>query len=118
VLVAAKRGVIKIGIGNLGAGIMAVPLALIFANRALRGAGPLTRAEGLSLVGFATIAVVDVSGLLRAETARVWLFLQPFLVIPAALVLARWRTSDRAAFFALQWLIVVVLEARMAFVIP
>jgi hypothetical protein len=102
----------------LGAGIMAVPLALIFTGRTLRRAGPLTRAEGLSLLGFATIAVVDVSGLLRAETARVWLFLQPFLVIPAALVLARWKTSDRAAFFALQWLIVVVLKAKMAFVIP
>lgn len=102
----------------LGAGIMAVPLALIFAARTLRSAGPLTRAEGLSLLGFATIAVVDVSGLLRAETARVWLFLQPFLVIPAALVLTRWRTSDRAVFFALQWLIVVVLKAKMAFVVP
>lgn len=102
----------------LGAGIMAAPLALIFAGRTLRSVGPLTRAEGLSLLGFATIAVVDVSGLLRAETARVWLFLQPFIVIPAALVLARWRTSDRAAFFALQWLIVVVLKTKMAFVIP
>jgi hypothetical protein len=102
----------------LGAGIMAVPLALIFAYRALRRAGPLTRAEGLTLLGLATIAVVDVSGLLRAETARVWLFLQPFLVIPAALVLTRWRTSDRAVFFALQWLIVVVLKAKMAFVVP
>ena len=102
----------------LGAGIMAVPLALIFAYRTARSVGPLTRAEELSLIGFATIAVVDVSGLLRAETARVWLFLQPFLVIPAALVLARWKPTDRAAFFALQWLIVVVLKAKMAFVIP
>ena len=31
----------------------------------------------LAWLGVATILLIDVSGLLRAETARVWLFLQP-----------------------------------------
>ena len=72
----------------------------------------------LAWLGVATILLIDVSGLLRAETARVWLFLQPFVVAPAALALSRVGRAQRATVFVLQWLILVVLVARVPFIEP
>jgi len=72
----------------------------------------------LTLIGLATILTVDISGLLRGETARVWLFLQPLIVIPVAIELARIRLSWRLALFAMQWWILVLVKAKMSFIEP
>ncbi len=100
----------------LGAGIMAVPLAFFHLRDGLKEFRWDRQEVVLSLVGILTILAVDLTGLLRAETARVWLFLQPFLVLPAALELARSPRVMKYGFFALQWLIVVALKSRMAFI--
>jgi len=59
---------------------------------------------------------VDLSGLLRAESARTWLFLQPLLNVPTALELSRANLPWRLSIFAIQWWIVVCLKAKMTFI--
>lgn len=97
----------------LGAGIIALPI-LWFYLRKLRGEA----GTALTLIGLATVLTVDLSGMLRGEAARVWLFLQPFLIVPVAIELARARWPWRLSIFTLQWWILVCLKSKMSFVEP
>lgn len=102
----------------LGAGILALPLLIFGLCRDLKDFDPARKDVALTWIGLATILTVDLTGLLRGEAARVWLFLQPLLVVPAALELYRFRWRWRIAIFSMQWLIVVCLKARMFFIMP
>jgi len=99
----------------LGAGMLAAPLLLLFVLR-IRTLDP--RQKALSLSALATILIVDLSGLLRAETARVWIFLLPFAIVPAALELMRFDPRRRALLFALQGGILLTLAVRLSFINP
>lgn len=44
---------------------------------------------------FATPLIVALTGLLRAETSRVWIFLMPFVALPAAIELVTWTRTQR-----------------------
>lgn len=102
----------------MGAGILALPLVIAYLYRVSREFD-LTRQDiALSILGLATILTVDLTGVLRGEAARVWLFLQPLLIVPAALELSRFRGRWRTALFAMQWLILVCLKAKMLFIRP
>ncbi len=68
------------------------------------------------MIGLVVVGIVDLSGLLRAETARVWLFLQPLLLLPAGLTLARLPAGGREGLIGLQWIILVVIKAKMQFI--
>lgn len=68
-----------------------------------------------ALAGLATILVVDLSGLLRAEVARVWLFLQPFVVVLVGCELSRWTIDRRNLFLMTVLFAAVVLRTRMLF---
>jgi hypothetical protein len=59
---------------------------------------------------------VAVIGLLATETARVWIFMFPVVLVPAGLELRSWRTSERMAVMGCLWLITVVLSQNMVFV--
>jgi len=100
----------------LAAGIIAAPILWFHLRRQLKGreAG----AAALTWIGVATVLTVDLSGLLRGETARVWLFLQPLLVVPVAIELARLRWNWRLAMFTMQWWLLVAIKAKMSFVEP
>jgi len=97
----------------LAAGVIALPILILHLRRTwIEKPASLV----LTLSGLATILTVALSGLLRAETARLWLFLQPLLVVPVALELSGLDRRWRIALFALQWWIVVCLKAKMVFV--
>lgn len=103
----------------LSAGVLAGPLMASFFLRSIANKDLVTRQElGLTLAGIATILIVDFSGLLRAETARVWLFLQPLILPPVAHELRSLGLRPRSALLSLQWLILVILKARMTFIEP
>jgi len=102
----------------LGAGILAGPLIVMHVARIAKSFAASREEFALSIMALATILVVDVSGLLRGETARLWLFLQPFAIVPASRELLRFDARGRALFFAVQWLIVAVMICRMTFVEP
>jgi hypothetical protein len=100
----------------IGAGMCALPLVVLYGARAFREFSVGRRDIVLSLLGLSTIVIVDVTGLLRAETARVWLFLQPLLLVPAGLALATLSRKERGAVVWVQWLTVVALKCRMWFI--
>jgi hypothetical protein len=99
----------------LGGGMMVVPLLLLFLDRSFEEFEGRREDLVLSLLALGTVLVVDASGLLRAETARVWLFLQPLVLVPAARELERFDARGRAAVFGLQWLIGVALKCSLSF---
>jgi len=65
---------------------------------------------------FATPFVVALTGLLRTETARVWIFLLPLLFFPAGLELRTWSAKQRAAVHATMAIVLIALYANMEFV--
>ena len=102
----------------LAAGMIALPI-LYFYLRGLRDEfKDNPDGAALTLIGLATVLTVDLSGLLRGETARVWLFLQPLWVAPIAIELARARRSWRFAILAMQWWLLVLIKAKMSFIEP
>jgi hypothetical protein len=100
----------------MGTGIVAVPVLAFRLQRLRDPAGRNSMA--LTLIGLATILTVDLSGLLRGETTRVWLFLQPLVVVPVAMELQRFTWSWRISIFTLQWWILACLKAKMSFINP
>ena len=93
----------------LGAGMLAFALLLFHLRR---------KPQPLTWIALATILTVDLSGLLRGETARVWLFLQPLLIVPVALELSQAKWRWRLAIFAVQWWVLACLKAKMTFLEP
>lgn len=65
---------------------------------------------------FLQVAVVALSGLLRCETARVWIFLQPLLLIPAAAAMASWTLRFRVLFLVCAWLLLLSVAANYSFI--
>lgn len=102
----------------LGTGIIAVPI-LWFHLRKLRTEFKAGRDRtALTLISLATVLTVDLTGLLPGETARVWLFLQPLVVVPVAIELARARWRWRISILTVQWWILVLIKAKMSFIEP
>jgi hypothetical protein len=102
----------------LGGGVMAAAILLFQLWRRRHDRPAEHRELALTIIGLASILTVDFSGLLRGETARVWLFLQPLIVVPVAIELSRLAWTWRIAVFAVQWWILVCLKAKMSFVDP
>ncbi len=69
------------------------------------------------LVLFVALQLVGVAatGLLRTETARVWLFLQPLLALAAALELRGWSPARRQAVYFCLWLLTATVCRNLRF---
>ena len=93
-----------------GAGFASVALVAAYLARQ-RGSRARTAAGGLAFVLF-----LDLTGLLRAETMRVWLFALPLVLAPAGVALARHRLGVVALVLVVQWLAIPVMRARMGFI--
>jgi hypothetical protein len=63
----------------------------------------------------ACLLIVDLSGLLRAETARVWLFLQPLVIPLVAWELSRWTERWRTAAYVSLLVTMAVIRSRLNF---
>jgi hypothetical protein len=101
----------------LGGGFLpAVLVGLFLLRRADEVPEAERQARLLTTLGLLGILIVDLTGVLRCETARVWLFLQPWVLVPAALELRKWAAAPREAVLLLQWGIVVVVRCTMGFV--
>jgi 4-amino-4-deoxy-L-arabinose transferase-like glycosyltransferase len=99
----------------LGAAWLPAILATIYLLRAIR-----QREEHLALVAvcLAQPLLVALSGMIQSETARVWNFMLPLLLLPAALELSRWNRGERITFFACMWLLLAVIGQNMTFINP
>ncbi len=99
----------------LGAGWIGLPLAVFALGRTVRGAAP--HLLWVVILCFAQPIVVAALGLIPTETARVWLFMLPLLMVPVGLSLARWSEAMRAGTYFSLWLILVVTCQHMSFVV-
>jgi hypothetical protein len=59
--------------------------------------------------------IVAATGLLRCETARLWAFMQPLVLIPVGLELSRWNRTSRAIAFACLLAILIVQGRNFIF---
>jgi hypothetical protein len=64
------------------------------------------------------LLIVAASGLLPGEAARLWLFLQPFVVVLAGIELAGWSKGWRLTACGLSLVILAVIRARLVFFSP
>jgi len=96
----------------LGAGWVAALLAVITVVRAWRS----RERDAPATIGLLQVAIVDLTGLLRVEAARVWLLLTPFVAIPAGRELARWTEAERRAAYAAMVLLLAALAQNMTFI--
>jgi hypothetical protein len=102
----------------LGAGMLAFPLLALYVSRVVRDFNKERSHIVLSVLGLATILIVDLTGLLPSETARLWLFMQPLIVVPVALELRAFAPSNRLIIFIVQWVILAVMKCKLAFIVP
>jgi hypothetical protein len=100
----------------LGAGWIAAPLLVFYGmNRFAKPASSAPRwAVRLALL---QIVAVAVSGTLAAETARVWLFLQPLLALPIGRELATWPFWPRVGALAAQFALMISVGGNMWLVV-
>lgn len=98
--------------GWVSAGVLAVFLWRWRGGGATRGGHILS---GFVWAALFTLAVVDLSGMLRAETARVWLFLQPLVLVLLGVEVARWPAGARYAVYGVLCFAMAVIRARMIF---
>ena len=61
------------------------------------------------------VLLVAVAGLIPAETARVWLFMVPLLMLPVGLELAEWTPRARWSVYAALWGLMVLVGQNMMF---
>lgn len=95
----------------LASGWISIPLLIAaLANE------QIARIKWLNRIVLLQLLAVGASGLLQTETARVWMFLLPLLMIPLGTELARWRASHRLAALIILWISMVTIYQNMVFV--
>jgi hypothetical protein len=102
----------------LGSGVIAVPIVVLHAFRGFGRSNPNRASLPLTLIGLGAIVAIDLTGLIRNEVDRAWLFLQPLMVVPLALELARLSRTWRFAIFTIQWWIMVCLKTKISCLEP
>lgn len=102
--------------------VVAIPVTLGIAHfvgqlrrsAAARG----TALPWLVLLAVAQPLVVAGTGLVQTETARVWNFMLPLFLVPAALEMTRWRAAARGVVYASMLLLLLVIGQNMQFLSP
>ena len=61
------------------------------------------------------VALLPLSGILRAENARVAMFLMPFLMVPAGIELSKWPAKYQAITYFCLWFLMVNICQNMLF---
>lgn len=98
----------------LGSGIITFPLLLLYLKDSIKS--KKNYGIVLSYIGLITVLLVNFTGLIRTETARVWLFLQPFVIIPAGLALSKLEKQDICLLFLILWFTLVIIKSNMYFI--
>jgi len=95
-------------------------LGLALLTVAVKPARPGSRPLHLGLWGFwGLLALLDLSGSVRGEVGRIWIFLMPLAALFAAAALAAWPTRASrwaAGLAALELALLLSLAANLVFV--
>lgn len=70
----------------------------------------------IALVSISQFVAIAAIGLLQTESARIWIFMYPFLMLPIGLELARWRPWQRMAVYAVLLLLTAATCQSMTFI--
>jgi len=98
----------------LGSGwISFLLVGFYFARDAKKG---VTSDKCVALICVAQFIIVAVCGLLPTETARIWIFMFPMLMLPIGLELAKWRPWERMAVYAVLLLLTAAMCQSMQFI--
>lgn len=100
----------------LGAAWTGAALALLWLARGPRGSAGERSAWWVSALCAGQLVLVAIIALLPGETARVWIFMLPLLVLPAGLELARWTPRARMLAYAATWLVTAAILQNMQFI--
>ena len=76
---------------------------------------PWTKADIVLVLGWGQILLVALVAVLPTETARVWIFMQPFVMMGAAMQIGKWPTRERVVYYAAQWLVLAAVAQNMNF---
>jgi hypothetical protein len=101
--------------------IVLIPATIAVAraiHRILARHTPTPPLTWLLLLAIAQPILVAATGDLQAETARVWNFMLPLLLLPAAIELTAWPPWARRLFYASMLLILLVVGQNMTFLGP
>jgi hypothetical protein len=96
----------------LGTGWISALLVLFWLLRSALGSG---RERLIAFIALGQIAAVAIVGLLQTETARVWIFMMPLVMIPIGLELQQWTARSRFAVHACLALVVAAIHQNMLF---
>jgi len=100
----------------LASGWMSFVLVGFYFKSAFRqGPSPQSRVAILSVLQFVLIAL---TGALQVETARIWMFMLPMLMLPVGLELANWRPGARLAVYAALLILTAEMCQSMEFITP
>lgn len=99
----------------LGAGWISFLLTAFFVSARLR-TGQNDARFRIVLLCILQFLIVAVTGLLPGETARVWLFMLPLLMLPVGLELARWRLRQRMAVYLSLWFVTAAICQNITFI--
>jgi hypothetical protein len=104
----------------LGAGYVTIALAMLWIVKRPAGARGVGENDAkfvrrVAWLALAMPLLVALTGLLQAETARVWAFLIPLVALPAGLELATWDARSRAVAYAAAWGTMVMVCANTDF---
>jgi hypothetical protein len=97
----------------LGSGWIAIVVLVLYLIRHRRGI--IETQTALVAAGLFQLIAVAVLGLLPGETARVWLFLLPLLMLPIGLELVRWTFAARMMVYGGLWLVTFTIARNMQF---
>lgn len=97
----------------LGTGWIGGLLAAFYLASKARGEEP--ERWRLALFAILQIVAVALTGLLRTETARVWLFLQPLFFLAVGLELRSWSWGRRQAVYFCLWLLTATICRNLRF---
>jgi hypothetical protein len=100
----------------LGLGYIPVVLGVWYAAGTFWSGRKLTHRESFLVAGLFFPVLLGVSRLLDYETARVWLFLQPFVIVPAAVELSNWTTRERTLIIGGSAAVTATLGTHLIFV--
>jgi hypothetical protein len=71
--------------------------------------------SSIAWLGLVQILIVAFTGLLPGETARVWMFMVPLLMVPVGLELSRWLPQHRWMVYLCLWLLVMMTGQNLRF---
>jgi hypothetical protein len=102
---------------SLGSGFLPEILCILYLLTMIKKEWIKDISSIATIAGIITLIAVELTGVLDYEAQRVWLFLQPFVFVPAALQLARYSFREQRIVLIAQWLMLATIGRSVLFIV-